>query len=54
MTKKGSKNSRGQGVKCLLSINFIIVLSVLSTSDLKVWIFLRISLEPWNLGPLTP
>ena len=30
--RRGSKDSRGQGAKCLLSNDFIIFLSILSTS----------------------
>jgi hypothetical protein len=33
--RRGSEDSRGQGVKCLLSNDFIIVLSILSTAAIS-------------------
>jgi hypothetical protein len=36
---RGAKDSRGQGAKCLLSIDFIIVLSILETSDILEGMF---------------
>ena len=54
--RRGSKDSRGQGVKCLLSNEFVIVLSILKTSAtlLKYRYFRVFHSNPWILGPLNP